>query len=349
MSATLRDLALRTRGPAATLGLTAIMAAIGSAILFRIAGADILAAFGALFDGAFGSERAILETLTRATPLILTGLAVSIAFRAKLWSIGAEGQLFAGAMAAYGMSLLVPGPGWIAVPLILAGGFAGGGAYGALAGILKVKRGVDEVMSTVMLNYLIMFALSFLLLNGVWSDPTSTFEQSPMVPAATDFPVLVEHSHLHLGFVVAILAAIAVEIVMERTAIGYDFKVLGENPRAFRAKMGDPAKLMVLVMAVSGGLAGLAGTGELFGVHHRLLPGISPGYGYGGIIVAILARYRPAGIVAASLLFGGLVSAAIRMQILTGVPSAASQVIQALLLLSYLVAGAIVRSRRHVA
>jgi simple sugar transport system permease protein len=330
--------------PLKILGVTALLGAVGMAILFRLAGADIIDAFAALAAGAFGSQHALLETLSRATPLILTGLSVAVAFRAKLWSIGAEGQLFAGAIAGYGAMLLVPGPIALSLPVTLLAGFAGGAFYGALAGFLKVRRGVDEVMSTVMLNYIIQFILSFLLLNGPWSDPASAFQQTPYVPHSAEYPLLIPHSHLHAGFAVALVAALIIHIVMTRSSFGYDLKALGENPRAYAAKLGDAGRVMVRVMAVSGGLAGLAGVCEIFGTHHRLLAGISPGYGYTGIIIAILARYQAGGIVVAAILFGGLVNAAIRLQIMTSVPSAASAVIQALLLFSFLIAG-----RRHVA
>jgi simple sugar transport system permease protein len=336
---------------ARTLGLTLLLSLIGIAGIFWIAGANILTAFGALALGAFGSERAILDTLTRATPLMLTGAAVAIAFRAKLWSIGAEGQLFAGAIAGYGMVLLVPGPGWISIPLILIAGFAGGAAYAAIAAVLKVKRGVSEIVATVMLNYIALLILSLLLLGGPWSDPGAAYEQTPPVPHDSEFPVLVEHSHLHIGIFVALLACAAVHILITRTSLGYDIRAFGENPYAYAAKTGDSGRLIFKVMALSGGLAGLAGVGEVFGVHHRLLAGISPGYGYGygytGISLAILVRLNPAGIVLASILFGGIVSAAIKMQILAGVPSAASYLVQAFILLSFL-ASAAVMGRRHV-
>jgi simple sugar transport system permease protein len=329
-------------------GLAALLALAAATLLFWLAGADVPTAFAALILGAFGSVSACLATLTRATPLILTGLSVAVAFRARLWSIGAEGQLFAGAMAAYALMLALPSArSWILVPLLLVAGFAGGAAWGAVAALLKTKRGVDEVMSTVMLNYIILFLLSYLLLSGPWTDPRSAYPQSALVPASAEFPLVIPHSHLHLGFIVALVAAAVIHIVITRTTLGYDVKVLGLNRHAYAAKMGRSDRLILLVMGLSGGLAGLAGTGEVFGLHHRLLAGISPGYGYTGIIIAILARFHPVGIIAGSILFGGLISAAIKLEILTGIPSAASQVIQALLLFAVLIAGAIIRGR-HV-
>ncbi len=327
--------------------LSLALSVAGLCLLFWVAGADAAAGFGALAQGAFGSWRAVLETLTRAAPLMLTGASVAVAFRARLWSIGAEGQLFAGAIAGYGAARAVAMPDWLAFPVILAAGFAGGAAYGWLAGFLKVRRGVSEVISTVMLNYIALLVLSLLLLDGPWSDPNAAYEQSPPVPAATEFPLLVAHSRLHVGLIVALTACAAVQLMMARTSLGYDIRALGDNPSAWAAKMGPPDRLVLIVMGLSGGLAGLAGVGEAFGAHHRLLAGISPGYGYTGLCLAIAARLKPAGIVIGSLLFGGIVSAGIKMQILTGIPSAASTVIQAVILLAVLTSGAILR-RGHV-
>jgi len=327
---------LALRVPAMTL----LLAVTSIAGVFWIAGADIPAAFAALAEGAFGSQHAILETLTRAIPLMLTGASVAFAARARLWNIGAEGQLFAGAIAGYAMARTVPAPGWIAFPMILFAGFAGGAAYAGLAGVLKVRRGVSEVISTVMLNYIALLVLSLLLLNGPWSDPGSAYEQTALVPKATEFPLLAAHSHLHAGLLVALAACAAIHFIIGRTSLGYDIRAFGLNPTAFAAKMGNSSRLVLIVMAISGGLAGLAGVGEVFGTHHRLLSGISAGYGYTGISLAILVRLNQLGIVIGSILFGGIVSAAIKMQILAGVPSAASYLIQALILLAFLVAGA---------
>jgi len=331
--------------PLKILGVTALLGAIGMAILFRLAGADIIDAFAALAAGAFGSQHALLETLSRATPLILTGLSVAVAFRAKLWSIGAEGQLFAGAIAGYGAMLLVPGPIALSLPVTLIAGFAGGALYGALAGFLKVKRGVDEVMSTVMLNYIIQFILSFLLLNGPWSDPASAFQQTPYIPHSAEYPLLIPHSHLHAGFAVALVSALIIHIAMTRSSFGYDLKALGENPRAYAAKLGDAGRVMVRVMAVSGGLAGLAGVSEVFGTHHRLFAGISPGYGYTGIVVAMLAGLHPLGVVLAALFVAMIFVGADGMSRALGVPNAIADVIVAMSLLTMLTALLLTRYR----
>jgi ABC-type uncharacterized transport system permease subunit len=328
---------------ALTFGLTLLIVALGTAGIFWVAGADIPSGFAALAEGAFGSEHAIWETLTRATPVMLTGAAVCVAFRAKIWSIGAEGQLFAGAIAGYGIVRAVPDMGLLSIPMILIAGFMGGAAYALIAGVLKTRRGVNEVISTVMLNYVALLFLSLLVLNGPWSDPGIAYAQSPLVPHDSEFPLLAAHSHLHFGLLIAFVACIAIYFMMARTSLGYDIRAFGLNPHAYAAKTGDSDRLILKIMALSGGLAGLAGVGEVFGVHHRLLPGISPGYGFTGISLAMLMRLNPIGIAVGSILFGGIVSAAIKMQILAGVPSAASPLIQALILLAVLTSGAVVR------
>jgi simple sugar transport system permease protein len=332
---------------ALTFTLTIVIVAVGTAGIFWIAGADIPSGFAALAQGAFGSEHAVWETLARATPVMLTGAAVSVAFRAKIWSIGAEGQLFAGAVCGYGVIRAFPDLGWFSIPSILIAGFLGGAAYATIAGLLKTRRGVNEVISTVMLNYLALLFVSLLLLDGPWSDPGSAYEQSPKVPQDSEFPLLAAHSHLHIGLLIGFGACLAVQFITARTSFGYDIRAFGLNPRAYAAKAGDSDRLILKIMALSGGLAGLAGVGEVFGVHHRLFAGISPGggygYGYTGISLAMLMRLNPIGIAVGSILFGGIVSAAIKMQILAGIPSAASLLIQALILLAVLASGAIVR------
>ena len=263
---------------------TFLLAAIGSilvtALLFAIAGADILSGFEALIVGSVGSKRAVVETLTRATPLILTGVGTAVAYRARIWNIGAEGQLFAGAMAAYWATLQVSAPLALTVPIALVAGFAGGALYAGFAGWLKVRFAVQEVISTVLLNYIILFALSLLLLDGPWSDPGSFYQRTPVLPETTWFPLLVERSHLHIGFLVALIAAVVVEVMITRTAFGFELRAFGYNPNVLALKGTSSDRLLLIVMAISGGLCGLAGVGEVYGVHHRLLEGISPGLGY---------------------------------------------------------------------
>lgn len=328
--------------------LIAIVAAFAVAgLLLLTAKANVWVAFRALFGGAFGDWRALLETLVRAAPLILTGLAAALAFRGRVWNIGAEGQLVIGAMAGYWAYTLLNGlPRLPLLVGIFLFGALGGAIFGWLAGLLKVRFGVDEIISTVMLNYIAMFFLSFMLSGvGPWREPGSYYQQSPMIAEVAYLPVLIPRSRLHVGFVVAVLAAVLVYVLLEKTPLGYEMRAIGFNPIAARFKGTDVPRTVILTMAISGALAGLAGVGELFAIHRRLVMDISTGIGYTGIIVAMLANLHPLGVILAAILFGGLTNGAYRLQITTGVPSAFIFAIQAIVLLFVISASILSRYR----
>jgi len=319
------------------LSVAAIMAVAVCSMLFVAAGASPGAAFAALLQGSFGSVRATGETMVKATPLIFTGLAACVAFRARLWNIGAEGQVFAGAMFAFWMQHNMIGfPAIVQIPTIILGGIIGGALYAGLAAILKTRFSVDEVISTVMLNYIIVYILSMLLLRGPWSEAGGFFEQTAKVDAGAIFPVMFSGTRLHAGFLLALAAAFLVHVLLTRTPIGYEIKAAGSNIRALAVQGTNTRRLILMVMLISGALAGLAGVTEVYGVHYRLKAGAIAGYGYSGIIVAILGQLHPLGVVIASVLFGALLNGATLMQIKTGVPSALIYAIQAILLLFFL-------------
>lgn len=336
-------------GPARTalwVSASLLLAMLLSALLFAAAGASPTAAFAALLKGAFGSWRTTSETLVAATPLIFTGLATAVAFRARIWNIGAEGQVFAGAMFAYwcqhGLAGFSPA---IQLPVIVLGGLAGGGLYAGLAALLKTRFNVDEVISTVMLNYIIVYALSLLLLQGPWSEPGAFFEQSAKMDSGSLLPLLSGGSRLHAGFLLAVAAAAVVQVIMARTPVGYEIRAAGSNLRALEVQGTSPARVILMVMVISGALAGLAGVAQVYGVHYRLKAGALTGYGYTGIIVAILGQLKPWGVVAAAIVFGALVTGATFMQVKTGVPSALIYAVEAILLLCYLAGWAAARVR----
>ena len=315
-----------------------------SALLLKSAGSDLQVAFGAILDGAFGGFRATTKTLAKATPLILTGIAVAVAFRAKIWNIGAEGQLFAGAMTSYWAYLIVgPAPGVYLIPLLFMAGFVGGGLYGGLAGYLRAKFQVNEVLTTVMLNYVITFFLSFMLVSGPWRDQSSFYQQTPRIDKSVWLPNLLDSGKLHIGFAVAVFCAVAIYVMLTRTSLGYEIRAVGMNPRASRFKGINIQRTAVLVMLLSGGLAGLAGVIEVFGVHHRLKPDVSVGFGFTGIIVAVLAMLNPLAVVPVAILFGAFANGGIKMQIATGVPNAITSAIEAIVLLFFLAAAALTR------
>ena len=321
-----------------------LASAIVSSALLWSSGADVGVAFGAMFDGAFGSFRAVSKTLAKATPLILTGIAVTVAFRAKIWNIGAEGQLFAGAILSYWVYLLMgPSLGVFLIPVIFMAGFVGGGLYGGLAGYLRGRFNVNEVLSTVMLNYVVRFFLSYMLVGGSWRDPSSFYAQSPRIDSAVWLPKLTSGSKLHLGLAVAILAAIAVYIVLMRTSFGYEIRAIGLNARAALFKGINVKRTAVLVMLISGGLAGLAGMIEVFGVHYRLKSEISSGYGFTGIIIAVLALLNPIAVIVVAILFAAFSIGGITMQVVTGIPNAITSAIEALILLFFLASATLTR------
>jgi simple sugar transport system permease protein len=332
-------------------GLCAVLICSG---LFLAAGASPTVAFAALLKGGLGSRRAVAETMVMATPLILTGLASMIAFRARLWNIGAEGQVFAGAMFAYwcqstlGDTASAP----VQIVVIIVGALIGGALLGGLAGVLKARFQVDEVISTVMLNYIIVYVLSMLLQNGPWTAPGSFFEQTAMVPPAASLPILIANTQLHLGFPIALAVAAFVHVMLSRSSLGYEIRAAGSNLRALEFQGVSVFRLIIVVMAISGAVAGLAGAVEVYGVQHRLKSGTLGGLGYTGIIVAILGQLRPIGVVAAALIFGVLLNGATLMQIKSGVPSALIYAIEAIILMFFLIAWAASEFRlkrvRHV-
>ncbi len=305
--------------------------------LIAAAGADVFAAYGALFKGAFGNRFNFIETLVKAAPLIFTGLAVAVAFRAKFWNIGAEGQLLAGAMAAAFIGAREGLPAWSLVPLMIAGGAAAGGIWASVPALLKVRFKVDDVVATLMLNF-VMFYGMMALLSGPWKDSLSGYPDSPDIRMDAEFPILLEPTRLHLGVLLAGVGALLVWLLMTRTTFGFAIRAVGENARA-AAHGGIPVNRVVFFTAVlSGGLAGLAGVGEVAGLHFQVMATLSPGYGYTGIVIAMLARLNPIGVIPSAIFFAAIATGAETMSRATGVPVFFADVIQGASLICMLVA-----------
>ncbi len=324
--------------------LAIFMASIVCALMLKSAGVNVVEAFDLIYKGAFGTWKATVKTLVKATPLILTGLAVTVAFRAKIWNIGAEGQLFAGAITSYWAYTFFQGaPSLVLNGVVLIAAFTGGALYGGLAGYLKARFTINEVLSTVMLNYIIRYVLSFLLISGPWRDPSSFYQQTPRVIQAAKYPLLFGVSRLHMGFAISLVLAIAVYLFLTRTSLGYEIRAIGFNPKASMFKGINVNRTVIVVMLISGGIAGLAGAGEIFGVHYRLKPDISVGFGFIGIIIAMLAALHPLAVVLTAILFGGLVNGGIQLQVFTGIPTAMISSIQAIILLFFLTSAVLTR------
>lgn len=317
-----------------------------SALLLWTSGADVIKAFSALLKGAFGSQKAWIATLSKATPLILTGLATVVAFRAQVWSIGQEGQVYAGAMGAYLGCLMFAGlPIWLYLSLIILSGMIGGAALGGISAWLKDRFDVNEIISTVMLNYLIVFLLSYLIGGGPWTEVSSTvvYQQTGPVPVASELPHLLGSKKLHLGFVFAMVSAVICYVLLEKTPLGYEIRAMGYNPVALAYRGTNIGRTIILVMAISGAIAGLAGVSEIFGTSHRLRADTLYGLGYTGIIIGMIGGLRPLGTVVAGIVFGGLASGALYMKLLAKVPSALVPAMEGILLLTFLCAGVAAR------
>lgn len=305
-------------------------------------------ALQAFWDGAFGSGYAFLSaTLVRSTPLILLGLAVGVAFRAGILNIGAEGQLLAGAAAAALVALgLAEAPAPIIIALMIIAAAVAGASWAGIAAWLRHRFGVLEVVSTIMLNFIALHAIGWLV-RGPLQEPTRVYPQSDTIVAAARWPLLVPGQRLHLGFVLALAAAVLTWFFFARTAAGFRARIVGAGAQA-AASAGavDPRRTIAGVFIASGALAGIAGAGEVGGVTWALYEGISPGYGYTAIAVALLARLDARWIVASGILFGALDAGAAAMQRDANVPSVVVQVVVALVILGVLTSG---RWRQRVA
>ena len=304
-----------------------------ASLLIAASGANPLDVFYELLVRPFTKRSSRLEVLVRATPLLLTGVSVAIAFRAGYYNIGAEGQLYAGAMAA---AYLGPRLGeWAppaAVSVMLIGGVLAGAAWALLPALLKVYAKVDEVVTTLLLNSVILLLVGGLL-NGPWRDPVSGWPRSPTIAAAAEFPQLVARSRLHLGFAVAVALVLLFWWVMARTRLGLELRAVGLGASAARF-LGVNVRNTVLVAALaSGAVAGIAGVGEVAGIHHYLIEGISPEYGYTGIIVATFGGLHALGVAAAALFHALIDIGATSASRVLGVPAYLGQVVQATLLL----------------
>jgi simple sugar transport system permease protein len=303
-------------------------------------GFEPIPATAALLRGSLGSGYAITSaTLVRATPLILTGLSVAIAFRAGVFNIGAEGQLLAGAAAAMAVSLL-PGLAhsrWN--PLIaLTIGATAGGCWAGIAALLRVRFHVLEVISTILLNFVALYLVAYLV-RGPLQEPLHIYPQSSTIQAAARLPRILPASRLHVGFLVAIVVALAAWWTVRFTAAGFRLRAIGANPDAARvAGEIDVVRAGTRAFIVSGAIAGLAGAIEVTGVTFALYENISPGYGYTGIAVALLARLDAAGVIASGLLFGALEAGASAMQRDAGVPAVVVSIIEAIIILGLIVA-----------
>ncbi len=314
-----------------------VTALLISAIPILAAGGNLLKSYYTLFYGALGTRYNLLETFVKASPLIFTGLAVSFAFRAKFWNIGAEGQLLAGATVGALAAIYFTGlPAFLVLPAVLLSGFIAGGVWATIPALLKMKLKVDDVVSTLLLNYVMVHLMGFLLF-GPMQEPGSSWPRSPSIMDAAHYPVLIEKSRFHLGIPLAIIAVLIIWFINSKTVFGYRSKAVGVNIHAAHFGGINTTAVIVKTALISGGLAGLAGVGELCAIQYHLMMDISPGYGYTGIVIAMLSNLHPGGVLLSSIFLATIDVGSQTMSRMTGVPTYISGVIEATSLIVMLI------------
>ena len=334
---------MRARGWLVALGSLLIGLTV-LALGLALAGFDPIAALGALWTGAFGSWYAFTSaTLVRAVPLIVIGLGLALAFRAGAFNIGAEGQFYAGAIAATWIGLHVGSlPPVLAVTVVLAGSVLAGGLWVAVPVLLRVRYGVLEVISTLLLNF-VADATTSLVVQGPLQERQGIYPQSDPIAAAARLPLL-PGTRLHAGLLLALVGAVILRYLFRRTLWGFQLQAVGLGPRAAEISGRiDSRRMAATALALSGGIAGLAGGVEVGGVSYALFQNLSPGYGFTAIAVALLGRLEPFGVVLAGLLFGALEAGAGAMQREAGVPAVAVYVVEAVVIVVVLLAEALRR------
>jgi simple sugar transport system permease protein len=337
--------------PAAVSSGAIIVALILGGIVIAFAGGDPFRSYAHIARASFGSLGVISDTIVKATPIILTALACSVAFRMKLWNIGAEGQFIMGAFGASAIVLtpILPAetPRWLFIPAMMLAGMLAGALWGFIPGYLKAKFNVNEIISSLMLNYIAIAWINYWIF-GVWSE--GGFQMSAKFPENAWLPRLLDYAEsvpalrgltTHAGLLLGILAAFVVWLVIYRSRWGYEIRLIGDNPKAANYAGINIAKNVIFVMMLSGALAGLGGMSEVTGVVHRLQTSpIAAGYGFTGIIVAWLAKLHPAVVILVSILFGALLLAGREIQ-----PSGVSKMIQGIILVSLIASDFLLRYR----
>lgn len=309
----------------------ALAFAVG-ALLLIAAGKNPSEAFLTLFMGALGSPNRIAETLVRAVPLMILALGISIAFKSQIWNIGGDGQFMMGAACAVFVGLYINLPPLLLWPVTFLAAFIGGGMWGGLAGVMRAKFNANEVITTLMLNYIAMHLLSWLI-RGPMIDPNGQgFPQTALLAQSLHLPILFGGTRLHFGLVIGLIIIIA-GFFFWRTTVGLKIELVGESEHVARYCGIQVPKTIILTMFISAGLAGIAGWNEVFGVQYRLLDDISSGFGNLAIVVALLGNLHPLGIVISAFFFAALMVGGNTMQLIVGIPFSLVTVIQGLVII----------------
>ena len=329
--------------------LAILTAVIIGGIIILVVGGDPIRAYTGLIQGSMGSTKAWSETAVWATPYIFAGLAVALAFKGGLFNIGAEGQLAVGAVFSALIGYALPEwlgfalPVYIHLPLAIIVGMIAGGLWASIVGFLKAYTGGHEVINTIMMNYIALNTTSFLL-NGVMKDksPTNVIARTPLIAESARMPAIFDGLRIHWGFLLALLVAVFIWWLLNKTTLGFEIRTVGLNPDAAKYAGINVKRTIIITMLFSGMLAGLAGSIEVTGLNYRHELGFSIGYGLDAIAIALLGKSHPLGVVLASFLFAAMRNGATRMQFLTQLPVDLISMLQALILL-FVAADAIIR------
>jgi len=327
--------------------LSIIAALLVGAVVIKIIGGNPASAYRALFLGSLANRKAFWETLVKATPLILTGLSFAYASRTGLINIGAEGQLYMGGFLA---TLVGSNFAWmpmvIHLPLTLFAGFTGGGLWGLIIAWLKVKFGANELITTVMFNYVAIYFISYLV-TGPMIEPPGTYPQSRPITDTAILPRFFQGSRLHWGLILALICVFLYWFFFRKLKVGYEARVVGSNYKTAKYAGMKPARIMLLVMFLAGGMGGLAGANEILAIQGKLFQGFSPGYGFDGIAVALVGMNSPVGIILGGVLFGALRSGGNMMQMIAGVPISTIYIIQSLVVIFVICGQMLTRESRN--
>lgn len=321
----------------------ALLGLLIGALLIGATGANPVAAYATLLKGALGGQRPLIETFLKTGPLLLMGLGLTVAFRCKVWNIGGEGQYFMGALAgaAIGLAFQTTLPAVILIPLMALGGMAGGALWAGLAALLKIRFNVNEIITTLMLNYIAEYAVLYLA-RGPLKDAESFLPQSAQLVGAARLPTLFG-TRLHIGVLVALLLIPVIYLLLWKTPLGFRIRAIGASPTVAYAAGMNVTWGLAFALLLSGALAGLTGMTEVSALHTRLKDGISGNYGFTGILVALLGRLHPVGVFVAALFFAILAIGAQSMHSVFGLPIALAQMVQALVVLFVLIVDALAR------
>ena len=325
--------------------VSASAALILGIFIIELTGNDALEAYQYMFNGAFGSSNSICELLVISVPLIFTGLAVTFAYRSGVYTIGVDGQLIIGAIcASWFVTTFSSLNGVIKIAGGIILGMAAGAVWGAIAGALKAYRKVNEIVSTLLMNYIALYLVNYLY-SGPMNAEDSKIPQTVKIPDNAKLPVMIDGTRLHIGVIIALLCVALVYYVLFKTAWGIKFRAVGINQTAAKCNGINVKKYMILSMAVSGAIGGLAGTIELLGTQFRIQDGFCADFGFDGIAIALIGQLHPIGVVLAALFFGALKVGSNSMELMTSVPSSIADIIQGIIII-FVVAGSVLVERK---